>query len=87
MYRDGARVSLVQSVREILRDVSGKIVDLGASREPLTPVSCDKSMGRLARILPPERPSRRERRLARAVIDKLPRHAAQTSSAGGVTLH
>ena len=80
-------LSLVQCVREILRDASGKICDLGASREPPTPVRCDELMGRLARILPPDRPSRRERRLAKAVIEKLPRHAAQTSSAGGVTLH
>lgn len=88
MYRDGeSGVFEVRSAREIIRDVSGKIVDLGAPGEPLTPTSCDESMGRLARILPPNRPSRRERRIARAVIDKLPRHPAQTSSAGGVTLH
>ena len=87
MSRHEGGIFLVQEVREILRDASGKICDLGASREPPTPVRCDKSMGRLARILPPDRPSRRERQLAKAAIEKLPGHAAQTNSAGGVTLH
>ncbi|MDT7813480.1 MAG: hypothetical protein QOJ42_3396 [Acidobacteriaceae bacterium] len=82
MYRDDAGLSLVQSVRRIIRDAFGKICELGASGEPPTAVRCDESMGRLARILPPHRPSRHERRLAKAAIEMLPRHAGMTSSAG-----
>ena len=88
VYRDEGGISLVQSGREIVRDSSGKIIELRAPKAPPTPGRCDESMGRLARILPPDRPSRRERRLAKAMIDKFPGQLVHRMDCGdGMTVH
>ena len=88
VYRDDGGMSLVQFGREILRDSTGKIVELRAPEAPPTPQCCDESMGRLVRIMPRERPSRRERRLAKAMIDKLPSHSVhRMGHSDGMTVH
>jgi hypothetical protein len=88
VYREDGGMSLVQSKREILRDSTGKIVELRAPEAPSTPQCCDESMGRMMRIMPRERPSRRERRLAKAMIGKLPGHSVHRMDHGdGMTIH
>jgi hypothetical protein len=88
VYRDEEGTSLVQSEREIVRDSSGKIIELCAPKAPPTPGPCDESMGRLMRIMPRDRPSRHDRRLAKAMIDKLPSHLVHRMDCGdGMTLH
>jgi hypothetical protein len=88
VYRDDGGMSFVQFGREILRDSTGKIVELRAPEAPPTPQCCDESMGRLVRIMPRERPSRRERRLAKAMIDKLPSHSVhRMGHSDGMTVH
>ena len=74
MYRDEAGMSVVESKRDILRDISGNIIELLPSDEPPNAKRCDKSKGRLMRIIPREQPSRHERRLAKAMLNKLPTH-------------
>lgn len=88
VYRDEGGISLVQSEREIVRDNSGKITELRAPKAPPTPGPCDESMGRLMRIMPRDRPSRHDRRFAKAMIDKLPSHLVHRMDCGdGMTLH
>ena len=88
VYRDDGGMSFVQFGREILRDSTGKIVELRAPEAPSTPQCCDESMGRMMRIMPRERPSRRERRLAKAMIGKLPGHSVHRMDHGdGMTIH
>ena len=72
MYRDEAGISVVESGREIIRDNSGNIIELLPSEEPPEAKRCDETKGRFMRIIPREQPSRHERRLAKAMIDKLP---------------
>ena len=74
MYRDEAGMSVVESKRDILRDISGKIIELLPSDELPNAKRCDESQGRLMRIIPWEQPSRHERRLAKAMLNKLPTH-------------
>ena len=45
VYRDDGGMSLVQSEREILRDSTGKIVELRAPEAPSTPQCCDEFDG------------------------------------------
>ena len=85
MYRHDDAIFLLQSNREIIRDASGKIVALLPPSAPPTAKRCDKSQGRLMRIMPREQPSRHERRLAKAIVDKLPVH--RTVDWNGMTLH
>ena len=70
-YRDEAGISVLESGREIIRDNSGKIIELLPSAEPPVAKRCDETKGRFMRIIPREQPSRHERRLAKAMIDKL----------------
>jgi hypothetical protein len=87
IYRDEVGVFQILCGREIIRDESGQAVDLGAPKEPLTPVRCEECTGRLYRILPRERSSRHERRLAKKLIDRLPNHFWQSAYPDGFTVH
>jgi hypothetical protein len=88
MYRDEGAVSVVHSKREILRDVSGKIIELLAPSEPPTTERCDESQGRLMRIMPRYQPSRQEQQVAKAMIDKFPSHVVhRMDHSSGMTLH
>jgi hypothetical protein len=88
MYRDEESVSSVHSKREIIRDISGNIIELLAPDAPPNAERCDESKGRLMRLIPPEQPSRRQQRLAKEMIDKLPSHLVHRMDHGrGMTLH
>jgi hypothetical protein len=85
MYRDQVGISVIESKRDIIRDISGKIIELLPANEPPEARCCDETEGRLMRIIPREEPSRHDRRRAMSMINELPIHLVQRVDCGDET--